>query len=915
MTAPNSYKDPFWSDLASATEQKLGLPEGLLVAVLTKGERSNADQTSSAGAKTPFQIIPATRVAAAKKFGVDAYLSPQNAAEVAGLLLKDSLKRNSGDLSSAIGEYIGGTDRSNWGRTTRAYIDRVMAGIPQQEAPADAPVQMPAQDGPSTFDRVFGEAFKPSASQLAKVAEAYKSGKMAPDERAQFEADVRDGKVMLPKGMSIEAAPTQGAPQAPAGVLAAYQSGQMDPKDKAQFEADLKAGMWSLPPNLSLNAAGVGARIPDAPQMPQKRAPDPSLGQQAIGAGEAVLSTLTGATGGALGMAGGFLGGLAGSVSDGSYGSKAGADAIERAAVEGAQGLTYAPRTETGQQYAKAVGEGMQQALPAIGAMGGLPKVAMPGGNPAALARASAEGTARDAVNLVARPAEAVGAVAPGVAGDAAAAAVGRGADAVGTAAQSGAQRVSQMTQAVTTLPRRALEAITGGKSEKPTPGTLGSAGAAGADMSAQRVATAEGLPVPVRLTKGEATRDPAQMKFENEASKNPELGQPLRERIQENNSALLRNFDSMIDQTGAEAPSLRAVGQTVDAALVKQAAKDKAEVRAAYKAAESAGEMESPVALDSLVAHLNESAPDAATAPLLDVARSRALRLGIAAEDANGNLVAQPVPLKIAETYRQAISRATDFEPTNVRQSTIIKGLVDESTAEMGGGLYKQARAMRARYAQNYENHAVIADLLRTRRGTTDRQVALEDVFRQSILRSSLDDVRQVRRILQRGGEEGQQAWRELQGAAATWVRDQATTGATDGAGTRVISPAALDKAVRELDRGGKLDFIFSRQGAQTMRDLRDVAQYVRTAPPEAAFNYAHTASTLLTSFGDIFISGATGTPAPIMTAGRIGLKWIKDNRLRKRIEDALQDAEKQHAPTRVRPVPQTAPAPETLH
>ena len=32
MDAPNSFRDPFWTDLAASTEQKLGLPGGLLVA-------------------------------------------------------------------------------------------------------------------------------------------------------------------------------------------------------------------------------------------------------------------------------------------------------------------------------------------------------------------------------------------------------------------------------------------------------------------------------------------------------------------------------------------------------------------------------------------------------------------------------------------------------------------------------------------------------------------------------------------------------------------------------------------------------------------------------------------------------------------------------------------------------------------
>jgi hypothetical protein len=52
-STPVKYNDPFWIDLAAATESKLDLPQGLLGSILTKGERSNADQVSEAGARTP----------------------------------------------------------------------------------------------------------------------------------------------------------------------------------------------------------------------------------------------------------------------------------------------------------------------------------------------------------------------------------------------------------------------------------------------------------------------------------------------------------------------------------------------------------------------------------------------------------------------------------------------------------------------------------------------------------------------------------------------------------------------------------------------------------------------------------------------------------------------------------------------
>jgi len=131
MATPNSYKDKYWDDLASKAETKVGLPSGLLVSIKNNGEKSNNDQVSSAGAKSPFQIIPATRNAILKKYGIDTYLSPENAAEGAALLLKESLDRNKGDISSAVSEYHGGTDRKNWGPVNKAYVARVVPGLEQ----------------------------------------------------------------------------------------------------------------------------------------------------------------------------------------------------------------------------------------------------------------------------------------------------------------------------------------------------------------------------------------------------------------------------------------------------------------------------------------------------------------------------------------------------------------------------------------------------------------------------------------------------------------------------------------------------------------------------------------------------------------------------------------------------------------
>jgi len=124
---PESFNDPLYASLDASHEQKLALPVGLLSSIRTAGERSNASATNKFGTSSPYQFIPATRKAILDKYGIDVLLSPENASEGAGLLLQESLKRNKGDVETAVREYHGGTNKENWGPVNNAYAKRVMA--------------------------------------------------------------------------------------------------------------------------------------------------------------------------------------------------------------------------------------------------------------------------------------------------------------------------------------------------------------------------------------------------------------------------------------------------------------------------------------------------------------------------------------------------------------------------------------------------------------------------------------------------------------------------------------------------------------------------------------------------------------------------------------------------------------------
>lgn len=578
-----------------------------------------------------------------------------------------------------------------------------------------------------------------------------------------------------------------------------------------------------------------GSDVQETIQRPEET----TIGQDIAGAGETALALGTGATGGTIGMIGGTLKGLAEQLLSGQFGTQKAADAVEQAATEGAQSLTYAPRTQAGQQQTQAVGEALAPlaaAAPLTAELGTISQSA----------RAAAP-VARAAVGEVAAP-------------------IRRGAQAI--------------TEAIRPADADVQSGAAGARS----------GGAAAVEAGTLRQARAEELPVPIKLTEGQKTRDFGQQRFERETAKDPEMGEPIRERFADQNMKLQQNFDAFIDATGAETADLRSVGQSVDTALRGRAAKDKARIRTLYRDAEKSGEMEAPVTLDTLVKHIDESGPEAEVANVLKAAKAKAIQLGVAEEGPGGELIPKPVTLKNAELFRRSINNATNAEPTNIRQASIMKGLVDEATEGAGGAAYRKARAARTRYAKDYENIGLVKNLIGQKRGSSDRAIALEDVLRRSVIEpsTSLDDVRQVRRLLNTEGDNGKQAWRELQGATLNYIKEEALKNvARDQQGNPIISPAQLDRAIQKLDKNGKLDFVFGKKGAEMLRTVNDVAKDVLVAPP-GAVNTSNTAS-VLAGLMDIAISGTSGIPAPIMTSLRLATRSIKDRKTRARVRKAL--------------------------
>jgi hypothetical protein len=407
--------------------------------------------------------------------------------------------------------------------------------------------------------------------------------------------------------------------------------------------------------------------------------------------------------------------------------------------------------------------------------------------------------------------------------------------------------------------------------------------GAAEVPEAVQRVQLAQGLRVPVPLTKGQATRDLGLQQFEKEISQTypQDVGRPLIKSKLDQNERILQNFDAFVDATGAQKAgefNLREVGKVVDSALVNQATKAKKQISDSYKLAREAGETAELVDVTGVQNFLNGLEAESINAPIITSAKMKLDKLA-----KNGE-----ISLNDLEEVRKMVNALSGDTPSNMAFGKQIKDQIDTTTVGKGGDLYQQARKLRENYAREFENVGYIDKLLSKKAGSSDRAVALEDVFDHSIMKGSLDDVRSIGRTLKKAGPEGEQAWRELQGQTIEQMKAAVTKNIQrDEAGNPIVSPKQFDNFVKNLDADGKLDYLFGKKGAQEIRDLRDTA--ITVYSPVAGLNTSNTASALTQALDRIRGSALSKIPmaGPLF---EVGSEMIEKKKLGKQVQESLE-------------------------
>ena len=412
--------------------------------------------------------------------------------------------------------------------------------------------------------------------------------------------------------------------------------------------------------------------------------------------------------------------------------------------------------------------------------------------------------------------------------------------------------------------------------------GAPGSVGAAGVDVQTQRLERLKELPFPIVAEKSQITRDPADVRFARETTKDPVLGKGFQERYAEQNELLQKNLDFFAEQTGSEKlglPQADFAKGLVDFVDVNKKQR-KQQVTDSYKVAQDAGETAELVDIKPLQNWVKDNRSSAKNAPVIQTIESEIKRLS---KDGK-------ISLNDLEEIRKTTNDVYDASPTNARFGGRAIKVIDQMTEGKGGDLYKQARALSRAYKTEFQDTPAVAKITAMKRGTTQRQVALEDLVDTVMLKGTGEDVRQLFSSLERMGPEGQAMINDLRGYVAEAIKNQATKGVQrDINGKPYLETKTLDTIIKNLDKSKKLEFLFGKKGAEQYRTINDAVKDLQTIPKETT-NPSGTAAQILAGLAEMGGQYAmTGIPVPLLSLAKKGVDIRQQQKQMKKIREFL--------------------------
>jgi len=516
-----------------------------------------------------------------------------------------------------------------------------------------------------------------------------------------------------------------------------------------------------------------------------------SLGEKIIGVGEAGLTALSGGIAAPVSA----LGGIVGTMTSGKYGTQEGIKAGQDMARRLQEGGTYQPRTAQGQQYVQDLQKAFEASkLPPVGVpeVMGFAPLTKP-------AMQQPKGTIQQWGNEI------------------------RGGAPTQMQQQFQAKGGLQSAGAAATTDQATVNALLA-KASPELQNELKSVPVNQINMPAfERHVEADTLPVPVRLTRGQATQDVNLLSDEmNMRGKNPELAN----RFNEQNGKLIENMNAIRDKA---APDVYGTNHIENAETVINAYKAlddtrTADISAKYKALEEAAGGDFPIDGRQFVANAEVLLSKKLKTDFLPPAIAKQLE-----RYKNGEKMTfeqfEAMRTNLASEMRKA-ERSGDGN-AKTASSLVRQALEDlplSGEAEALKPLANEARsAAKARFDLLKKDPAYDAAV---------NDVAPDKFINKYIISGNKRDLEALTAQLGKGSE-GHQA---VSAAVVNWLKNKA--GVIDNNGN--FSQAGYNKALQQLDP--KLLELVDGETAQQLRALGNVARYTQAQPRGSYVNQSNT-------------------------------------------------------------------------
>jgi hypothetical protein len=391
-----------------------------------------------------------------------------------------------------------------------------------------------------------------------------------------------------------------------------------------------------------------------------------------------------------------------------------------------------------------------------------------------------------------------------------------------------------------------------------------------------------------IRATAGEREKNLQKQQFESEVQRGSlagvseevkaELGKQYGAFKIGQKQDILSQFERMTQEVvgpegkGIDRSRPRAIGNIIDRQLVKQYQDKLKKVNEAYEDARASGETKQIVDTAKLEQWLVDNAPEAISVPQIQTIGAKL--------DALKKITNNQISIDDLENLYKVAGNLAEGNPSATLFMGKVKGVINDMTEGTGGDLYRKARMERKQLAKDFENVEKVDELLNTKAGKTDRKVALDDVYNHIVVDGSLEEMRTVTQLLKKGGKEGQQAYKELQGYTVQRMKDLLLK---KGDETDNIRLNNFNNFITELDREEKLAYMFGKSGRDTLLDLKKTINDVMLKEP-GAVNYPNTGGIVLRGLEKLL-------KLPVKVPGtKTAAEFARERQYKKQLEESLK-------------------------